>query len=256
MLTAVRGEPTAAGPAALGLPQGEREGRAGCPARPGAGAAAAAGRARLRGRYARAGERRSAAPGAGTACGPQRLELAPGCWTPVDITHRKTSRGCRMRLSLVVLFPWWMAVVALESPSCCNRLGHLGFGAEDLCKGRKCGYESSSSAGLFLVGFAAASSAQPAGCGAFVLSPKPWACQGCGQMGRKGQDRGKRQDGEVLLCRQRPSLPVLLITVSYLVSASRTGLILIQGKDERPQVPHAREPRSGWHWPRCLCLVP
>lgn len=60
----------------------------------------------------------------------------------------------------------------------------------------------------------------------------------------------------MFLCGQRPSLPVPLITVSYLVSASRTGLILIPGKDKGPQVPHAREPRSGWHWLWCLGLVP
>lgn len=117
MLTAVRGEPTTTRPAALGLPQGERGGRTGCPARPSAGAAAAAGRARLWGRYARAGERRSAAPAAGTSCVPRRLGVAAGCWTPADITHRKTSGGCRMRLSLVVLFPSWMAAAALEGPS-------------------------------------------------------------------------------------------------------------------------------------------
>lgn len=91
MLTAVRGEPTATRPAVLGLLQGEREGRTGCPARPSAGAAAAAGRARLRGCYARAGKRRSTAPGAGTSCVPRRTGVAPGCWTPVDITHRKIS---------------------------------------------------------------------------------------------------------------------------------------------------------------------
>lgn len=46
------------------------------------------------------------------------------------------ARGCRMRLSLVMLVALGMAVVALEAPSCRDRLGHSGFEAEDLCKGR------------------------------------------------------------------------------------------------------------------------
>lgn len=63
---------------------------------------------------------------------------------------------------------------------------------------------------------------------------------------------GKGEDGEAFLRAawgQRPSLSAPLIAVAYLVSAARTGLILIQGKDKGLQAPRARQPRF------CLALA-
>lgn len=118
---------------------GVEGGRTGCPARPGV---AAAGRARLRGRYARA-------EGAGTSCVPRRLGVAPGCWTAVGITHRKTSLGCRMRLSLVMLFSVWHR----RLPAAVTSLGIWDLGQRICAKGETdCGYSSGSSAGHFPCG--------------------------------------------------------------------------------------------------------
>lgn len=103
--------------------------------------------------------------------------------------------------------------------------------------------------GIFLGGFAAVSGAGGRLGGRLLI---PFGSRTAG-LPRKGED------GEVFpqaVCRQRLSSSALLIAVAYLVSAARMGLILPRGKAKRPRVLRAREPRSGWHWPPCLGLVP
>lgn len=96
MLTAVRREPAATRPTALGL----LEGRTGCRARPSAGTAAAPGRTRLQGCYTRAGKQRCMAPRARTPCVPHRLGVAPMLLDAQDIagccSPPRTSPCCRM----------------------------------------------------------------------------------------------------------------------------------------------------------------
>lgn len=83
---------------------------------------------------------------AGTSCVPRRLGLAPGCWTPVGITHRKTSCGCRMRPSLVMLF----SSRHQRLPAAVTSLGIWDLGQRICAKGETdCGYSSGRSAGHF-----------------------------------------------------------------------------------------------------------
>lgn len=191
--------------------------------------------------------------------GPKLLDTLGNRWLAFPAGWK--ARCCRMRLSLAALFPGCMSAVGQGVPAgiwglpaAVTGLGLVrasGFWGRGSVQREKMFVATKAAIlqDIFLAGFAATS-----GAGGW-LGERVLILFGSRTAGLPG----KGQDGVAFLqaaCKQRPRSSAPLITVAYLVSAARMGLILIQGEDKRPWVLRAREPGSGWHWPLCLGLVP
>lgn len=126
--------------------------------------------------------RRCGCRGSCEAAGPLRkgwrvAEHGPGC-CHIPVSHTPAPGGPRLLLDTRGHHPQqnfsrlqdaaqprdaflqpWMAGVALQAPSCCHRLGHLRFGAEDLCQREELFVATQVAVllGVFLAGFAATS---------------------------------------------------------------------------------------------------